>query len=306
MRIIAFLLLVMTMSSCSPKLYTKHATQLLPVYEDRYSEFLDSENTLVAADAYQTVEKTSDGKYIKKIYNPDKMIKSHEITCRDKKATIKNGKYTEWFDNGNLWKRGNYENNKQAGFWEYFAFDGYRYESGNFKNDMRDGIWIAQDSIGRKTTATTYVRGKRDGEMRLYNDKEEVTTIQHFKNGEFIRKEVLMEEELEGMMEYHSNIQPTLLSCSDLKTPREKEKCRNTTIVKILSENLQYPEDARTENIEGKVIIRFRINTEGKMEDITVFRGVSASIEKESLRVVDLMEDWAPTYLKGKPAMSQS
>jgi len=278
--------------------------ELIPVYENRYSEFLDSENTLVAADAYRTVEKTKDGRFLQKIYNPDKMIQSHEIYCSNKEATVKDGKYTEWYDNTKLWMQGQYVNNKKKGFWKIYSDKGYVVLSGNYKNNLRDGIWIEQDSLGRKQTEINYSAGKRNGETRLFNSDGENYETLHFQDGQFLKRDVLIEDKFEGKLEYAASEEPTLLSCAKIKGQSERIRCRNSKFAKVISENVSYPENNRLENIEGKAIIGFRVNKDGKMEDIRVLRGVTADMEKETLRVINLIEDWEPVYLKGKPVVS--
>lgn len=299
MRIFTLLLLLITISSCYPKLYSKYPTRVNPVYEYRYSDFHDSESELVAADIYQTIEKKKDGKFVLKVYNPDKMIMSHEIHCSDKKTSLKNGKYTEWYDNKSLWKKGQYLNNKKEGFWEFFSHKGYRDESGNFENDLREGIWVKQDSLGRIRSETTFEKGVKNGETRLFTKEGEVYQINRFKDGEFISKETLIEEYFEGRQDLHSNEPPTLLSCADIQEPDERIKCGEDTFRKTLLDNVKYPEDAFDLNISGTTLIQFSVNEEGKMEDIIVLRGVCDSIEKETLRVVSLTGEWAPAHNLG-------
>lgn len=70
---------------------------------------------------------------------------------------------------------------------------------------------------------------------------------------------------------------------------------------KYLSEAISYPEKARAENIEGKVILKFVVNKKGKVGNIMVKKSASPELDAEAIRVVKGMPDWKPAKLNGKP-----
>ena len=45
---------------------------------------------------------------------------------------------------------------------------------------------------------------------------------------------------------------------------------------KYLSENLHYPDSARMNNIQGRVVIKFVVNEDGAISDAKVFRGIGS------------------------------
>lgn len=65
-------------------------------------------------------------------------------------------------------------------------------------------------------------------------------------------------------------------------------------LLKYIQNNLQYPEDARKSHLEGKVIVRFTITKDGKLKNVKVVRGISTSLDKEALRIVNSLPDWTP------------
>ena len=67
-----------------------------------------------------------------------------------------------------------------------------------------------------------------------------------------------------------------------------------------LRENLEYPQNAVDNNLEGRVIIEFIINTDGTLSNIHVQNGIHESLEKEALRVVNSMPKWKPGKNNGK------
>ena len=69
---------------------------------------------------------------------------------------------------------------------------------------------------------------------------------------------------------------------------------------KILAENIKYPAFERENNIEGRVIVQFEVDTSGNIKDIKVIKGVSKYIDQEAMRVVSLLDKWEPGTLNNK------
>ncbi len=74
---------------------------------------------------------------------------------------------------------------------------------------------------------------------------------------------------------------------------------------KYISENLKYPEIAKENNIEGKVILQFSINSKGEVVDAKVVRGADPALDKEAIRVVMSSPDWTPGKQDGKAVKVQ-
>jgi TonB family protein len=66
----------------------------------------------------------------------------------------------------------------------------------------------------------------------------------------------------------------------------------------FISENLKYP--AQEACWQGKVVIRFIVTKEGKINSPEILKSVSPSLDKEALRVVSMMPDWIPAKHKGE------
>jgi TonB family protein len=71
-------------------------------------------------------------------------------------------------------------------------------------------------------------------------------------------------------------------------------------LLKFLAENTRYPEEAIAQKIEGKVIIRFIVNTDGDTEGISVLKGVHPLLDAEAARVVGMMSGFKPGRQGGK------
>ena len=67
-----------------------------------------------------------------------------------------------------------------------------------------------------------------------------------------------------------------------------------------IDDNLKYPVEAAMDGIEGRVIVQFIIRPTGKIVDAKVVRGIAPSLDKEALRLINIMPNWIPGRQKGK------
>ena len=68
-----------------------------------------------------------------------------------------------------------------------------------------------------------------------------------------------------------------------------------------VNSRLTYPATAKKNGIQGTVTLQFTIETNGKVTNVEVIRGVEESLDKEAVRVVSKSPRWKPGYLNGKP-----
>lgn len=73
-------------------------------------------------------------------------------------------------------------------------------------------------------------------------------------------------------------------------------------LVKFLSDNIKYPEKAKTDNVSGKVYVTFVISKSGKVKDAKVLKSDNEVFNAEALRVIKSMPDWTPGTKGGKKA----
>ena len=71
-------------------------------------------------------------------------------------------------------------------------------------------------------------------------------------------------------------------------------------MMKFIGSNLKYPVVAQEAGIQGRVVIRFIVSTEGDIEDVEVVRGIDPSCDREAMRVVKSMPKWTPGKQNGK------
>ncbi len=65
--------------------------------------------------------------------------------------------------------------------------------------------------------------------------------------------------------------------------------------------NLKYPTIAAENGIQGTVTVRFIVNADGTVSDVTVMRGVDRSLDSEAVRVISSSPPWTPGRQRGKP-----
>jgi TonB family protein len=70
-------------------------------------------------------------------------------------------------------------------------------------------------------------------------------------------------------------------------------------ILNFIKNNTKYPEQAKAEKIEGRVIVRFIVTTEGKAEAISILKGVHPLLDAEAIRVVSTLSGWQPGTQNG-------
>ncbi len=68
----------------------------------------------------------------------------------------------------------------------------------------------------------------------------------------------------------------------------------------FISRTIRYPVIAQENGIQGRVVVQFVVNTDGKIVDVEVVRGVEESLDKEAVRVVKAMPPWNPGRQGGK------
>jgi TonB family protein len=71
-------------------------------------------------------------------------------------------------------------------------------------------------------------------------------------------------------------------------------------LLQYISKNTKYPENAKAQNIQGKVIIRFCVTPDGGVSLASVLKGVSPELDAEAMRVVNTLPSFRPGTQGGK------
>jgi TonB family protein len=70
---------------------------------------------------------------------------------------------------------------------------------------------------------------------------------------------------------------------------------------KYFLDNLKYPDKAKEDNVDGKVLLNFIIERDGSLSNIKIIRHLSSETDEEALRVMNNCPKWIPGNQNGKP-----
>lgn len=74
---------------------------------------------------------------------------------------------------------------------------------------------------------------------------------------------------------------------------------------RFLHKNLNYPEDAQNNEIQGKVVVRFIVDREGNVSDVEVVSGPEqGGLREEAVRVIKRSGKWVPALQNGRNVKS--
>ena len=70
-------------------------------------------------------------------------------------------------------------------------------------------------------------------------------------------------------------------------------------MIQFLKDNLVYPPEAQDIGIEGKVYVRFVVNTTGEISEVTVTRSIDPILDENAVNIVKSMPKWIPGKIDG-------
>ena len=134
------------------------------------------------------------------------------------------------------------------------------------------------------------------------DDKEVEDIIFNDQNDDTVA--FVYEEEEEVFEEAWISVEkmPTLGDCKDEKDLFAKEACTQKAIMTFIARNFKYPEIAKANGIEGRVIIDFVVEKDGKVGRVEIKKGTELDkyIDKEAIRVIEALPLFEPGKQIGK------
>ena len=87
-------------------------------------------------------------------------------------------------------------------------------------------------------------------------------------------------------------------------TPQYGEN--SLSLMKYISENMRYPAFAEEQGIQGRVLVRFVVETDGTISNFEVLHSPDNCLEKEARRLIESAPgEWLPARQHGKPVRSR-
>lgn len=72
-------------------------------------------------------------------------------------------------------------------------------------------------------------------------------------------------------------------------------------ILKYIANTLVYPDQAKEVGLEGTVKVRFLVQADGTLTEVSVMSGIGGGCDEEALRIVKEMPAWVPGFKDGRP-----
>ena len=177
------------------------------------------------------------------------------------------------------------EQDIKDGYFKYFDEFGELFEEGFYLNNLKEWIW------------RSYVNGKLWLEINYLNDKYNGTFTSFYRNGYIKRKDYFENGNFKMGNCYDKNGNDTLYY--PFRIP-PVFKGGEEKMYKYLSENVNYPHDAKKYGIEGKVIVKFYIDENGKIVNTTVISKTAEILNRSAIKCVNEMPNWFPGLQDGE------
>lgn len=140
---------------------------------------------------------------------------------------------------------------------------------------------------GELRIVSFYENGKKNGEFLSY-----------WKNGILKRKDIYKKGKLKKGDCWNKTGEKVKYYDFEIhsKYPGGKQR-----MYQFIKRHMRYPTLSKKYKIGGKVIVDFKIDTNGKVIDARITQSVNEEIDNEALRIINLMPRWKPAFQDGIP-----
>lgn len=176
-------------------------------------------------------------------------------------------------------------------------------------NDF-DGPYYTFYDNGQMEDSMFYINDELNGNCRSYFESGQLKAKGTFREGEF--HDSLLTFYPSGnkkRIDFYENgelIQGSIYDDKGMVLPYEKYYVEavypggNEAMMKFIMENVVYPDDAIIYEIEGKVFIRFMVDSLGNVKKAKVMKSISPILSEAALDVIDKMPNWKPGRIDGE------
>ena len=119
-------------------------------------------------------------------------------------------------------------------------------------------------------------------------------------------KQEHIEEEVFNIVEQ----MPRFPGCEDMRAPEsQKMECSKKKMFEYVYGNLTHPIEAKEKGIEGRTVVHFTIEADGRINDVQLLRDIGMGCGEASVAVIQKMIDdhviWTPGRQRGKAVRVQ-
>lgn len=188
-----------------------------------------------------------------------------------------------WYENGNPKEESSYldvswgsaKHQKMINYWNekgektvdngngFLESNGdYLTEKGNYRNGFKEGKWTGNSLKNTFSYEETYTDGELVSGVSIESDgtKNEYTSLE------------VKPEPIKGMGHFY----------------------------KYISKNFNAPNSAYKNKIQGKIIVAFVVDKEGKITEPKIVRSLGTELDNEAIRILTSYENWKPALQKGR------
>ena len=81
----------------------------------------------------------------------------------------------------------------------------------------------------------------------------------------------------------------------------KNEDCTQSEIMRFIARNFKYPEIAKANGVEGRVIVEFVVEKNGKIGRVKILKGLDKHVDKAAIEVVEKLNDKkSPKFSPGR------
>lgn len=220
-------------------------------------------------------------KYILKVFTKKGKLLLEALNS-EKDFRNRNGLFTYYHENGQKRSEGVYKNNKEKGEWKWMYSDGKISEIGYFDDKgNKTGYWKGYYESGALEYEGNYLDNKQEGHWKWYYENGSICADAHFISGQ------------QQQLNYYKE-DGSLFAGEKVVFKKASFKGGEEALQKYIAENLKYPKAALEQGIEGKLLLFFYVERDGKIREIIVTNHLGGGCEEEAERVVRSMPEWEP------------
>jgi TonB family protein len=246
---------------------------------------------------------------LEEIYDEKGMLKS-TVTYRE---NLKNGPSVTYFPDGSIERSVSYANGRLYGEWTVNFFNHKPAQHYSYVNDTLNGVATTWFENGSKQTECTYVMGVLDGTFTEWDEQGKVIRTRKFKKSERMHSPFAVEKNDNVPVPEQVPVNPDSLLQFDLKNVFSYAEVMpefpggQQAMYQFLSSNIIYPETEKEAGVYGNVYVSFVVDVSGKVKNVKLVKGVKGGpgLDKEALRVFNMMPDWKPGLMNGRPVNVQ-
>ena len=184
-----------------------------------------------------------------------------------------------------------------------FSIMSYEYTSG--ASEIKDSGSVSMETLEEEDIEITRPEEEKPPpppeeppeapeEIEIKENEEELEKEVEIETAETDQNEMIEMEEEEFSEPFISVEQmPIFGKCKN-------EACTQSEIMKFIARNFKYPEIAKANGIEGRVIIEFVVEKDGKVGRVKILLGLDKHVDKAAIEVVEKLPKFTPGRQIGK------